>query len=152
MYFIILCAKKSFWFFVHLTKCKEHLTIRRQSHHYNTNLEKLQIYFSVWIKMFLVPWQYNARKNLNLYFYHFFNSTFTPAGLSVWPWLGQAAGHTSLMLFQPTFIIIIHGLNDKAEIKYEIKVGNNLNNIVDTVQRHKVQNKDVGFCDQSSRR
>ena len=43
------------------------------------------------------------------------------------------------MLFQPTFIIIIHGLNDKAEIKYEIKVGNNLNNIVDTVQRHKVQ-------------
>ena len=39
---------------------------------------------------------------------------------------GQAAGHTSLMLFLPTFIIIIHRLNDKTEIKYEIKVGNNV--------------------------
>ena len=57
------------------------------------------------------------------------NSKISRPGLSVWPWLGQAAGHTSLMLFLPTFIIIIHRLNDKTEIKYEIKVSYNNNNV-----------------------
>lgn len=80
--------------------------------------------------MFFVPWQYKRQKKVESLFFIIINSTFSLPGPSVWPWLGQAAGHTSLMLFLPTFIIIIHRLNDKAEIKYEIKVGNNLNNIV----------------------